>query len=67
MIGLARALWWKLILLLKSRRRLESENLALRHQVAVLRRSVPRCHGVYGSDAEIGSCSFGSIGCGRAF
>ncbi|MEC5325550.1 helix-turn-helix domain-containing protein [Aurantimonas sp. A3-2-R12] len=29
-------------MLLKSRRRLESENLALRHQVAVLRRSVPR-------------------------
>ena len=38
MIEIMRALWWILGSQLKSRERLEAENLALRHQVAVLRR-----------------------------
>ena len=42
MIGIVRTLWWILASLLKSRERLEAENLALRHQVAVLRRSAPQ-------------------------
>jgi transposase InsO family protein len=42
MIGIVGALWWSLVSVFRSRRRLESENLALRHQVAVLRRSAPR-------------------------
>ena len=41
MIGIIRTLWWILASLIKSRERLEAENLALRHQVTVLRRSVP--------------------------
>ncbi len=32
MIGIVRTLWWILASLLKSRKRLEAENLALRHQ-----------------------------------
>ncbi len=42
MIGIVRTRWWILASLLKSRERLEAENLALRHQVAVLRRSAPQ-------------------------
>jgi len=42
MIGIVGALWQSLVLVLRSRKRLEAENLALRHQVTVLRRSAPR-------------------------
>ena len=42
MFGIVRAIWWFLVSQLKSRRRLEAENLALRHQVTVLRRSAPK-------------------------
>ena len=42
MIGIVGALWWSLVSVFRSRKRLETENLALRHQVAVLRRSAPR-------------------------
>jgi len=42
MIGFFRTLWWCLASLLKSRERLEAENLALRHQVSLLRRSAPQ-------------------------
>lgn len=42
MFEIVRALWWFLISFLKSRRQLEAEILALRHQVNVLRRSAPR-------------------------
>ncbi len=41
MIGILRALWWTIGSRFKSRERLEAENLALRHQVTVLRRSAP--------------------------
>jgi hypothetical protein len=36
MIGIIRTLWWILASLLKSHKQLEAENLALRHEVAVL-------------------------------
>ncbi len=42
MIGIIRALWWIVSSLFKSREQLEAENLALRHQVNLLRRSAPR-------------------------
>ena len=42
MLGIVRTLLWFLVSLLKLRRRLEAENLALRHQVNVLGRSAPR-------------------------
>jgi hypothetical protein len=41
MKGIIRAVWWRFAARLKSRERLEAENVALRHQVAVLRRSAP--------------------------
>ncbi len=50
MIGIVRTLWWILASLLKSRKRLEAENLVLRHQVTVLRRSVPQRLRLRGSD-----------------
>ncbi len=50
MIGIMRALWWILGSRLKSRERLEAENLALRHQVAVLRRPAPHRLRLRGSD-----------------
>ncbi len=37
MVGIIRALWWVLGLRLKSRERIEAENLALRHQLNVVR------------------------------
>ncbi len=39
MVGTIRALWWILGLRLKSRERIEAENLALRHQLNVVCRS----------------------------
>ena len=39
MVGIIRALWWALGLRLKSRGRIEAENLALRHQLNVVCRS----------------------------
>ncbi|HKJ61721.1 MAG TPA: hypothetical protein VKA94_06955 [Hyphomicrobiales bacterium] len=42
MIGIVGALWWSLVSVFRSRKRLETENLALRQQVAVLRRLAPR-------------------------
>lgn len=42
MIGVAKALWWVFSFRLKSRERLEAENLALRHQLNVLCRRAPR-------------------------
>ena len=39
MIGIIRTLWWILASLIKSRERLEAENLALRHQLNVVCRS----------------------------
>ena len=50
MIGIVRALWWFLVSLLKSRRQLEAENLALQHQVIVLGRSAPRRLRLGGAD-----------------
>ncbi len=50
MIELMRALWWILGSRLKSRERLEAENLSLRHQVAVLRRPAPHRQRLRGSD-----------------
>ncbi len=50
MVGIIRTLWWILASLLKSRKQLEAENLALRHQVAVLRRSAPERLWLRGSD-----------------
>ena len=42
MAGIMRTLWWVLGLRLKSRARIEAENLALRHQLNVVRRSAPK-------------------------
>jgi len=42
MIGIVGALRQSLVLVFRSRKRLEAENLALRHHVTVLRRSAPR-------------------------
>ncbi len=39
MIGIMRALWWILGLRLKSRERIEAENLAQRHQLNIVCRS----------------------------
>ncbi len=39
MVGIIRALWWILGLRLKSRERIEAENLALRHQLNIVSRS----------------------------
>ncbi len=39
MVGIIRALWWILGLRLKSRERIEAENLVLRHQLNIARRS----------------------------
>ncbi len=50
MIESMRALWWILGSRLKSCERLEAENLALRHQVAVLRRPAPHRLRFRGSD-----------------
>jgi transposase InsO family protein len=50
MVGIMRALWWIVGSRFKSRERLEAENLALRHQVAVLRRSAPEQLWLRGSD-----------------
>ena len=45
-----RALWWTVGSRFKSRERLEAENLALWHQVTVLRRSAPERLRLRGSD-----------------
>ncbi len=50
MNGILRALWWIVGSQFKSRERLEAENLALRHQVAVLRRSASVRLWLRGSD-----------------
>jgi len=42
MVGLMRAMWWILGSRLKSRERLEAENLSLRHQLNIVRRSAPK-------------------------
>ncbi len=42
MVGIVRALWWFLSSWLKSRERLEAENLALRHQLNVVCRAASR-------------------------
>lgn len=42
MIVMLRILWWLVAAQLKCRKRLEAENVALRHQVSVLRRSKPK-------------------------
>ncbi len=42
MVGIMRALWWILGSRLKSRERLEAENLALRHQLNVVFRCAPK-------------------------
>ncbi len=39
MVGIIRALWWTLGLRLKSRERIDAENLALRHQLNIVCRS----------------------------
>jgi hypothetical protein len=50
MIGMLEILWWCVTSLLKSRTRLEAANLALRHQVAGPRRSMPRRLQLRGTD-----------------
>ncbi len=50
MIGIIRTLWWIVGSRFKSRKRLEAENLTLRHQVIVLRRSAPERLWLRGSD-----------------
>lgn len=50
MMGILRAVGWKIKSRFKSRERLEAENLALRHQVAVLQRSAPQRLSLRGSD-----------------
>ncbi len=50
MIGIIRTLWWIVGSRFKSRKRLEAENLALWHQVTVLRRSAPERLWLRGSD-----------------
>ena len=62
MVGIIRALWWILGLRLKSRERIEAENLALRHQLNVVCRARKRVRFVVPTD----SFSSGCIGCGRA-
>ncbi len=42
MVWIVKALWWIVSSLFKSREQLEAENLALRHQLDVVRRSAPR-------------------------
>lgn len=42
MIEFVKALWWVLLWRFRSRARVEAENLALRHQLNVLRRQAPR-------------------------
>ena len=42
MVGIMRALWWILGSRLKSRERLEAENLTLRNQLNVVYRSAPK-------------------------
>ncbi len=42
MVGIMRALWWILGSRLKSRERLEAENLSLRHQLHIVCRSAPK-------------------------
>ena len=42
MVWIVKALWWIVSSLFKSREQLEAENLALRHQLNVVCRSVPR-------------------------
>jgi hypothetical protein len=43
MLGMVELLVHWLSSLVKSRRRLEAENLVLRHQLNILRRKAPRC------------------------
>ncbi len=50
MVGIIRALWWALGLRLKSRERIEAENLALRHQLIVVCRSARKRVRLYRSD-----------------
>ncbi len=42
MVWIVKVLWWIVSSLFKSHEQLEAENLALRHQVNLLRRSAPR-------------------------
>ncbi len=42
MVWIVEALWWIVSSLFESREQLETENLALRHLVNLLRRSAPR-------------------------
>ena len=42
MLGTVELLWDWLVSLVKSRRRLQAENLVLRHQLNILRRRAPR-------------------------
>jgi len=42
MLGMVKLLWHWLVSLAKSRRRLEAENLLLRHQLNILRRKAPQ-------------------------
>ena len=42
MLGMVELLWDWLVSLVKSRRRLQAENLVLRHQLNILRRRAPR-------------------------
>jgi len=42
MFGIVGALWWSLVSVFRSRKRLEAENLALRHQLNVVRRQAPQ-------------------------
>ncbi len=50
MVGIVRALWWIIGSRLKSRERLEAENLALRQQLNVVCRSAPQRPRLRGSD-----------------
>ncbi len=50
MMGIVRALWWIIGSRLKSRERLEAENLALRQQLNVVCRSAPQRPRLRGSD-----------------
>jgi hypothetical protein len=42
MWGFCRLIWWALVGLFRSRRALEAENLVLRQQINILRRTAPR-------------------------
>jgi hypothetical protein len=50
MLGIIRVLWRSLVSVFRSHKRLEAENLALRHQVTVLQPSAPRRLSLRSSD-----------------